>query len=996
MWHPCDRRCDHAARPRVSGARVLALLCILLMGTAAAAAEGGAPQPFVWRSWTRLDGLPGSQVWAIAQDHTGYLWLGTNEGLVRFDGVRFVSGAQLGFDKMPNASVRTLFVARDGSVWVGFGTGGIGRLRDGRLHTFTMEDGLPPGVVAGIAEDPRGLIWVASANGLYRFRDEHWDRVSLAPGVTTGVVDAVHADRHGRVWVSTRSGVYRSAGDGTLRFDRVTTTPVQDLAEDSEGEIWSVGGGALTRFGRARPEQVVEAKAYAAGRRIVADREGHLWIGTLGHGLLRITPGRHVTVDRVSRPGVSSYDIVLSAFEDREGNLWVGTPRGLERGAKGLIRSYPEPGDGITAQVQAVAAASDGSVWLGTANGLYQFAKGGRPVPIAIVDLPNRPVIALHGDAEGGMWVSTTDGIGRFERGRFTTVIPGRAMPGRAVAMTMDRTGTLWLCDLERGLFTWDGTTLAAVSADRYGNRAALSILADTAGRLWTGHLDGTVSVYEAGRARLYTSADGVLGSVVTGFHEDPSGAVWAGSRNGLMRFRDGRIDAVGWNRGLPGHTVTAITGDGRGNLWLGVSAGIARLKPEDFDRVVSGAVSSLPHTLYDGSDGLRGDPFPLAAPAVARGGDGRLWFQTSDGVAVVSPERFEKNRMAAPVVIEAIAADQQRFMPGGDAQLPPRTANLRIDYTALSFVAPEKIHFRYRMEGFDTDWVEAGTRRQAFYTNLAPGQYRFRVQASNDGVSGERDAVWAFTLAPAFYQTRWFAGAMAVLALSVAALAWRVRVQQVRGRFSAILVERTRVAREIHDTLLQSLLGVMFRLDEVSNLIDVSSASAKEQLVRLRHQVEFYVREARYSIRDLRSPILQSRGLPTAMKEIGTTLTGERGVTFRLAVTGTPRADLQRIDEHLLRIGQEAMTNAVRHGEASAVDVELAYRAESVALRVRDNGKGFDTGRTAVADGVHWGLRTMGERAAQIGGALRIESAGGQGTLIDVTVPVPPSGSAP
>jgi signal transduction histidine kinase len=293
-------------------------------------------------------------------------------------------------------------------------------------------------------------------------------------------------------------------------------------------------------------------------------------------------------------------------------------------------------------------------------------------------------------------------------------------------------------------------------------------------------------------------------------------------------------------------------------------------------------------------------------------------------------------------------------------------------------------------MEGFDAGWVDAGTRRQAFYTNLPPGDYRFRVRASNDGVPSEREAVWAFTLAPAFYQTAWFAGAVAVLALAGGALAWRARVHQVRGRFSAILVERTRVAREVHDTLLQSLLGVLFRLDEVANLIDVSGGSAREQLVRLRHQVEFYVREARYSIRDLRSPILQSRGLPTAMRAVGEGLTGERPVAFHLEVVGRPRTDLQRIDEHLLRIGQEAMTNAVRHGAATTIGVELRYDVDSVVLRVRDDGKGFDTGLAMVADGIHWGLKTMRERAEQIGGALRIESANGQGTVIEVIVPVP------
>jgi ligand-binding sensor domain-containing protein/signal transduction histidine kinase len=982
-----------------TGAWLLMFLSFFAADGDVAAEEPSSAPPYVWRSWTRLDGLRGSQVWAITQDHAGYIWLGTNEGLVRFDGVQFVSGRQLGFDGLPNASVRALSVARDGSLWIGFGTGAIGRLQGRRLQTFTTNDGLPPGVVAGVVEDRRGLIWAASADGLYRFQDGRWNRVTLAAGVATGAATAVYADRRGRLWVGTRAGVYRNTSEAHTLFERITTVAVQSFAEDGAGNVWSVGAAELTLLTANPPRAIVEATAYAPGRRIVADREGRLWIGTRGDGLLRMTRGRDVIVDQVSRPGVSSHDLVLAVFQDREGNIWVGTPRGLDRGSKGLIRSLPEPGDGITAPVEAVSAAADGSVWVGTAAGLHRFAQGVHGTPVNSVDVVGRGVVALHGDAKGRMWIATTRGIGRFDSarfgtGRYVSLIPGTLL-NRPVAMTTDRDGTLWLCDLERGLFTWDGTTLVALPADQHGNRAAFSILADSVGRIWTGHLDGTISLHEDGQSRLYTSADGVLGSVVTGFYEDDAGSIWAGSRNGLMRFRNGRIDAVAWNSGLPGHTVTAVSGDRRGNLWLGVSAGIVRLRRSDFDNVVSGVATSLPHTLYDSSDGLRGDPFPPTAPAVARGGDGRLWFLTSDGVAVVAPDNHEKNRMAPPVVIEGIDVDQRSIALESDPRLPPRTANLRIDYAALSFVAPEKIRFSYLMEGFDANWVDAGTRRQAFYTNLPPGDYRFRVRASNDGVSSEREAAWAFTLAPAFYQTGWFAAAMAVLTLTGGAVAWRARVRQVQGRFSAILVERTRVAREVHDTLLQSLLGVLFRLDEVANLIDVSSESAKEQLVRLRHQVEFYVREARYSIRDLRSPILQSRGLATAMRAVGEGLTSERAVAFHLDVVGSPRADLQRVDEHLLRIGQEAITNAVRHGQAATVGVELRYDPGCVALRVRDDGKGFDTGLAVGGDGIHWGLRTMRERAEQIDGALRIESAEGQGTVVEVVVPISPAGQS-
>ena len=967
------------------------LLCFLLSVAGAAASPPDLAQiPYTWRSWTRLDGLPGSQVWVITQDQAGYIWLGTNQGLVRFDGVRFVSGPQLGLAQLPERSVRSLLVSRDGSLWVSFNAG-ASRILGTTIQHFTMRDGLPAVAFSGLAEDHNGVIWGGSAWGLYRFAGNRWERVSLAAGLTTQAVDGVHVDRQGRLWVGTRAGVYRLNDKGAA-FERIDAPIVESFAEDASGNIWGTGDAGLTLLS-SKPARTISETAKEPGGKLVADQDGGLWMGTRGDGVLRVGVGSHVAVERFRGRGVLGNDVIRALFEDREGNIWVGTSHGLDRGSKGLIDSLPQPGDGMPPSMQAIAASTDGSVWVGTNTSLFRFAEGTRQ-EVGPADLGSRGIVALHGDAQGRMWVATARGIGRFEGGRFVMLIPNSGPLNRWVALATDHDGTLWLCDFERGLFTWDGHTLAPVAVAQHGDRAAFSIVVDRRGRVWTGNVDGTIALHEGTQSRLFTEADGVAGGMVTALYEDDAGTMWAGSVNGLMRIRDGRIDTVTRTSGLPGHTVIAISSDRDGYLWVGLSTGIVRLHPHAFDDVIAGRAKVLVHDAYGDSDGLHLDPQAQTAPAVARGGDGRLWFLTSGSVAIVSPERHTKNRVAPPVIIEGVAADQRRFAPRSETQLPPRTANLRIDYTALSFVAPEKVTFKYLLEGFDKDWVDAGTRRQAFYTNLAPRRYRFRVRASNDGVPSEREAVWAFTLAPAFYQTRWFAGAMVLLTLSVAALAWRVRVSQVRGRFSAILDERTRVAREVHDTLLQSLLGVSFRLNEVSDLIDDSSASAKAKLVRLRRQVEFYVREARYSISELRSPILQSRGLATAIEEIGRTVTGDRGVAFQLTVTGKPRRDLQRIDEHLLRIGQEAMTNAMRHAQASSLRVELAYLAESVTLRVRDNGRGFDTEHAPADDGVHWGLQTMRERAEQVGGTLRVESASGQGTLIAVSVPVPPPGS--
>jgi signal transduction histidine kinase len=412
-------------------------------------------------------------------------------------------------------------------------------------------------------------------------------------------------------------------------------------------------------------------------------------------------------------------------------------------------------------------------------------------------------------------------------------------------------------------------------------------------------------------------------------------------------------------------------------------------LSPAEIDRVITDPRHRLEYVLYDASDGLKGDPIGLGHPTVTRDGSGGLWFVTSDGLAVLSPDVSQKSRQPPPVLIEAIATDRGPISLAADQRLPPLMASLQIDYAGLSFTAPEKVRFRYLMEGFDREWVDAGIRRQAFYTNLRPGHYRFQVTATNDGMPSDAEAVWEFTLLPAFYQTRWFPGALVLLAAGGVALAWRARVHQVRGRFSTILVERTRVAREIHDTLLQSLLGVMLQLDDVANTLETSKETARGQLGRLRQQVEFYIREALNSIRDLRSPVLESRDLGAALRDAGDRFTALKPIEFTLVASGKPMRAAPRVEEHLLRIGQEAISNAVRHARPHCVRVDLEYGDKQIALTVTDDGIGFDPGTASGSGDGHWGVTSMQERAGQIGAAFRLDSAPGQGTRVHVAVPV-------
>jgi signal transduction histidine kinase len=421
------------------------------------------------------------------------------------------------------------------------------------------------------------------------------------------------------------------------------------------------------------------------------------------------------------------------------------------------------------------------------------------------------------------------------------------------------------------------------------------------------------------------------------------------------------------------------------------VGHGTVRISGDEVAKVAANHSQRLQYRLYDTSDGLAGAP--LGNVRSARGSDGRLWFVRGGGLTAVDPRHLGPITapMSAPVRIEAAVANERKLTPDPLTSLPAGTRRLQISYTALALTASNKIRFRYRLDGFDTDWVEAGTRRQAFYTNLSPKNYQFRVEAnSEDGTWRPATAAWAFAIQPAFYQTNWFyAASFAVVVLMVAG-AWRVRLHRVRREFSLVLAERARLSREIHDTLLQSLVGVALRFDAISNSLDSSSSAARHQLVRIRRHVEAYIREARQSIWDLRSPVLETHDLATALRDFGKRAAAATSVRFTAAVTGTPRRCSAKVENQLLRIGQEAITNAVRHAHATRITLEVRFEEHAVTLRVSDDGRGFEYEYPTHDTENHYGLTTMRERAEELGGRFTLATAVGRGTAVETVVPIP------
>jgi ligand-binding sensor domain-containing protein/signal transduction histidine kinase len=939
-------------------------------------------------NWAENEGPFPFGVYTIAQDQDGYLWLGTRTGLLRFDGTNFT--VWQGRDALPEDRISVLRASRDGSLWLGFGTiGGVTRIHQGQVTTFGEQDGLAGGDVNALSEDHDGAMWVGTFSGLSRFRDGRWQRFGAENGLPPEAVLSLHVDRQGDLWVGTSLGVYRR-GHASHRFELASALVVTDFAEDADGLLWVVDPqrGFRSLDASNKSEWRAVSLTDTPGRALLYDRSGTLWVGTRSAGLLRIrqpTAGTAPSIERFSRSDGLLSDEIRTLFEDRDGTLWVGTRMGLSRLSDSSIRAAVFPGN--DAYVYAVAQTRDGSVWTATAVGLWRHQGPGDPERFGVESgLPGQIVTALHEDRNGTLWAATTQGIARLADGRFIAIaLPKSPQLGNIRSITTDWQGSLWICDSLRGLFRWDAGTLTRVSDTGHKGFPYVAY-ADRTGRVWVGFWNGGLDVYADKGVTRYGASEGLPAGTVNVIHEDERGAIWVGTSAGPVRVHDGRLTTYA-HHGFPRSTVVSIVEDRGGFLWFGLGSGLLRIAPAEFTRVGDDPSTPLRFRLYGSEDGLPGSLGRPGTPSATRGGDGRLWFLTSTGLAVVDPDRLREKPAPGPVRIETVLVDGRRVEPEGRLNFPPGTSRIEIGYSILNLAAATRLRSRFRLDGFDSDWQDAEDRRQAFYTNLSPGSYRFAVVSSNkDGEWNDSGATLDFSIEPAFHQTNAFFGAVGLGLAAAVWLVWQSRLRRVRRQFDLVLAERARVGREIHDTLLQSLVGVALEFDDISSQLS-PAAPLKKQVARIREQVEHYIREARQSIWDLRSPTLDQVDLAGALRDFGNAITADRDMKFEFILKGKPRRAAPVVEEQLMRIGQEALANAVRHSGARSIQMELSYESASLTLKVADDGCGFDPERIVQSPGVHWGVTTMRERAEQIGAQLTVTSDAG-GTTIEAMAP--------
>ena len=988
------------------------LLASALSASPSAALAFDAPlqiAQYAHTSWTARDGALLGLVFAIAQTPDGYLWIAGSFGLFRFDGIRFVPWQPPQGQSLPD-SPYSLLVSRDGTLWIGT-FGGLASWNGSVLTRYPQTD---DGFVTSLLEDRDGTIWAglfADKGRLCDVRDGR-ARCSTPEGGFGSLVWSLGEDRSGSLWVGADSGLWRWKPGAPRRFE-VPGVHIGDLSTTADGQILigSRGAGLRQLAGdrvvpvpirrAARPDQLM-ADREVKSNKLLRDRDGGLWIGTDGLGLLHLKDGK---ADGFTRAEGLSGNIACSLFEDREGNIWFGSEKGLDRFRKLPVAALSTAQGLPHEATKSVLATTDGSVWVATNDGLARWRKAdARPVVYKERDgLPDSRVQSLYEDAGGRLWASTARGLASFGGGRF---VPVSGLPVTEVySMTGDAAGNLWLSGREGLARLHQGRFVENIPWAALGRRQQAKVIVADRGGVWLSFWkDGGVLYFKDGQVQAtFGPAQGLGAGHVAGLRLDADGALWAATEEGgLSRIKDGRITTLAVANGLPCNTIHWSTLDDSGSLWMYTACGLVRVPHDDLAAWIAEPGRKVATRLWGAADGV-----PLLAvtpaffnPPVAKGPDGKLWLVSGADVHLIDPDHLPFNPLPPPVHIDSLVADHKAYPVADGLRLPPLARDIRIEFAALSLVDPKAMHFRYRLEGHDNDWQEAVDRRQTTYTNLPPGNYRFRVKASNNsGVWNEQGAQLDFSIPPAFHQTTWFRVACLI---GIIGLAWigfqlrlRMRIRRLDRQFEAMLearvAERTRIARDLHDTLLQRFHGLLLQFQAALNLLPDRPRESKQVLAGAIDHVADAITEGRDAVQGLRTSIPEEGKFEDSLRALVEDLATESGraAEAHVQVLGAPQALHPTVRDEAFRIASEALRNAFHHAGAKQIDVAIRYDPRRLCVLVRDDGKGIapELLRAGGRQG-HFGLSGMRERAALVGGKLTVRSAVDEGTEVDFTVP--------
>jgi signal transduction histidine kinase/ligand-binding sensor domain-containing protein len=961
-------------------------------------------------AWTFKEGAPADVV-CLAQTNDGFLWLGSPEGLFRFDGTRFESYSSPFGDRLLSSNLYSLFAPVSGGLWVGYSSGGFSFLDKGRVTNYALETG----TVRFFAFDRDGIVWAGTTGGLWRFDHSGWQHIGAEWNAPAGVIAEVGFDSQGVLWALV--GGFLSPKDliylmpGTRHFK----TAVRNLSV--EAFTWEPDRTVLTapeapdaaRFGAGSPERLPAAYPITSKNLQLSDRNNSVWVSPtnrpvvmrVSKDILRDNP------NAVPPAGSETYDINafrMAELVDREGNIWFGDSKGIHRlFYTPLIRQeLPEekPGSDF-----AVVADDDGAVWISFNSGntlnadlIYVSGKSAEHRP------PQVTSSFAYRAPDKTFWFSGKDCLWHLIGRDFIRV----SLPSKMVGlseflqnMAEDQQGGMWVSFGRGGLYR-----LAGGSWTLYGGRndlpktgRILVAFTDSLGRVWFGNTNGVLAILEDDRVRVFRPGDDLQVGAITAIYGRGPG-IWIGGEFGLERFDHGRFHKIAalndqWLRGISGIVETP-----QGDLWLNAISGIFHIPKAEISESLKDAAYRVKGEHFDRREGLPGIPSQVhPLPTAIEGSDGRLWFTLRNGVVWLDPAAYsEKRAVSPPITIQSVSADDKAYVSDSQLSLPARTSSVQISYTAVSLSDPEAIRFRYKLQETDKAWHEVTAAGPVTYRNLAPGSYHFSVEASDTNGAWSGDpAIIALAIQPVFYQTVWFRSFLVVFVLATLASLYHLRLRQLARQYSLGLEERvserTRIARELHDTLLQNFQGLLLRFQTVLALCETRPAEAKEVLRSSIDQTAQAITEGREAIQGLRASTVESNDLARAITTMGERLVAETSSTppvgLHVEVQGTPRHLHPVVRDEIYRIAIEALRNAFRHAGAQQIEVELRYDERQLRLRVRDNGKGFDaTFLTSEGRPGHFGLRGMRERAKLMGSTLTVWSAPQSGAEIELIIP--------
>ena len=964
-------------------------------------------------AWRAQDGFVNRSS-AVTQTADGYIWISTLDGLVRFDGVKFSPWSPPPGQSLPANGLGALLGARDGSLWIGT-PGGLSHFKDGHLFNYTTTASSP--AIGAIAEDRMGTIWVTryhlndGMGPLCRVAGERLFCYGKKDGLVAPFALGLAAQPDGTLWFACAMVCRFAAGAFTSYFDEQLTNPdagagVMDVAVDPSGSVWASFDGVGPRLGVQHYTNGKWTSFVVPGfdgstvrsRTLFVDRQRTLWIGTESNGLYHVHDGH---VDHYERADGLSGNEIAAMYEDREGNLWVVTDRGIDMFHDTSVVTYSTVEGLVGSLLNSVLALRDGAVWVGNEQALNVIDGNGIRAINPRQGLPRKNVNGLFEDSGGRLWLGVGNTITTYERGRFSLIsaVDGRplAKAGTGTAFAEDRNGNVWALTVAAGsnqrhlLRTRDRRVVEDIPVDAIV-RSACFLALDQHDGVWVAGLGGEFARLRNGKADVVVRLETPEGPVnAHSLSVDADGSAWFATNRGLYRWRDGRMNRLDSRNGLPCPVIYSAIRDNEGAFWLYARCGLLRIRASQWSAWLKASDSRVSVDVFDFHDGAQPTVSLFGQPAVSKSPDGRLWFVSTRFVQMIDPSRTYVNTVPPPVRIEVIVADGKNYATVGPARLPPLRRQLEIDYTALSFKFPRNVLFRYKLEGQDADWQDAGDRRQALYNDLRPAHYRFRVVASNDaGVWNEAGAVLDFSIQPAWFQTRSFSVAMAIGVLLTAAALYRLRVRQIAGtmkaRFDERLAERTRVARDIHDTLLQTVHGSKLVADHA-----LKNTSDHGQVVRALEQLAEWMdqanQEVRAALNSLRTSTSEANDLADPLRRALDECRVHANMDVSLSVAGAGRDLHPVVRDEVYRIGYEAIRNACRHSAGRAVDVMLEY-ARDLTLRIRDDGVGIDPAVVEQGKDGHFGLRGMRERAARIGGRFAIDTAPRSGTAVTLIVP--------